>query len=428
MATSQVDRTGGPASSLATDRGQGLVSGAAVKGPCYLATTASITLAGEQTIDGVAATAGKRVLVKDQADGKQNGIYLVATGDWQRAPDFASNDSVREGTRVFVTDGATYAGTEFTVTTSDTISIGTSSITFALSSAIQAAGIVAAALPDVIALASDEAFVDADMLIARQASSGNIIKRSWANVKNLIRTALGAMVSASGAKSTPVDADQVLLSDSASSNATAKLSWANIKATLNTYFQGLASLTLVAGDILYASGANTLARLAKGSDGQILTLASGIPAWADAPASGGMTLIGTINTTSGTSQSLTGIPSGYKYLKLIFKGVSASSPWGLQMSLSSTNGAAYGAAAAVTTAASFTATRSLYGCIDIYGYDSAVTGKALLGVLTQDNGAGSVGAMPTVAVTNTAAACNAIRVAPDAGNFDAGTVEVYGVN
>jgi hypothetical protein len=44
---------------------------------------------------------------------------------------------------------------------------------------------------------------------------------------------------------------------------------------------GLTSYT--SGDILYASDTNTLAKLAKGTDGQILTLASGVPSWAAAP-------------------------------------------------------------------------------------------------------------------------------------------------
>lgn len=38
--------------------------------------------------------------------------------------------------------------------------------------------------------------------------------------------------------------------------------------------------TAVAGDVIYASGAGTWARRAKGSDGQILQLASGLPTWA----------------------------------------------------------------------------------------------------------------------------------------------------
>jgi hypothetical protein len=51
--------------------------------------------------------------------------------------------------------------------------------------------------------------------------------------------------------------------------------------------KGLGALTLAAGDILYASGANALARLAKGTDGQVLTLASGVPTWAAAAAASG---------------------------------------------------------------------------------------------------------------------------------------------
>ena len=45
------------------------------------------------------------------------------------------------------------------------------------------------------------------------------------------------------------------------------------------------SVMTATGDILYASGANTLAKLAKGSDDEVLTLASGVPSWA----SGGVT-------------------------------------------------------------------------------------------------------------------------------------------
>jgi len=53
--------------------------------------------------------------------------------------------------------------------------------------------------------------------------------------------------------------------------------------------QGLDLDTLVAGDVLYASGADTLARLAIGSDDEVLTLASGIPSWAT-PAGGAPSL------------------------------------------------------------------------------------------------------------------------------------------
>ena len=43
---------------------------------------------------------------------------------------------------------------------------------------------------------------------------------------------------------------------------------------------------LVAGDIIYADGTDSIERLAKGADDQILTLASGLPSWAAASAGG----------------------------------------------------------------------------------------------------------------------------------------------
>ncbi|MCP3682533.1 MAG: beta-propeller fold lactonase family protein, partial [bacterium] len=43
---------------------------------------------------------------------------------------------------------------------------------------------------------------------------------------------------------------------------------------------GTGQTTYTEGDILYASGANTLSKLAKGDDGEVLTLASGVPSWA----------------------------------------------------------------------------------------------------------------------------------------------------
>jgi len=46
------------------------------------------------------------------------------------------------------------------------------------------------------------------------------------------------------------------------------------------------SILSAAGDILYASGANTLARLAKGDNDQVLTLKSGVPSWETAGGGG----------------------------------------------------------------------------------------------------------------------------------------------
>jgi hypothetical protein len=56
------------------------------------------------------------------------------------------------------------------------------------------------------------------------------------------------------------------------------------------------------GDIYYASGANTPARLGIGSTGNVLTVASGIPSWS-APAGGGKVLQVVQATTSTTTSS-----------------------------------------------------------------------------------------------------------------------------
>lgn len=65
-------------------------------------------------------------------------------------------------------------------------------------------------------------------------------------------------------------------------------------------------LMTAAGDIIYASAANTPARLAAGSDTEVLTLASGVPSWA-APTTGDITGVtaGTGLSGGGTSGSVT---------------------------------------------------------------------------------------------------------------------------
>lgn len=49
--------------------------------------------------------------------------------------------------------------------------------------------------------------------------------------------------------------------------------------TVGPLYGGTGQSGYSSGDILYASGANTLGRLAKGSDGQVLKLVSGFPSW-----------------------------------------------------------------------------------------------------------------------------------------------------
>ena len=73
----------------------------------------------------------------------------------------------------------------------------------------------------------------------------------------------------------------------------------------NCTIQSLDMDTIVAGDVIYGSGADTLARLAKGSDDEVLTLASGVPSWA--AASAGITWSGSTANGIGTYGSSSSI-------------------------------------------------------------------------------------------------------------------------
>ena len=71
-----------------------------------VATTTNIILSGLQTIDGVALTAGARVLVKNQITAKDNGLYEVVSGAaWTRCADANSSAKVTPGLLVLVEKG-----------------------------------------------------------------------------------------------------------------------------------------------------------------------------------------------------------------------------------------------------------------------------------------------------------------------------------
>jgi hypothetical protein len=109
-----------------------LSNGLDVKASVRAATTANITLSNTQTVDGVALSAGDRVLVKNQSTGSQNGIYVVASGAWTRATDFDNvpDIEVSPGTFFFVEEGTTQADNGYVVSNDGAITIGTTAITF----------------------------------------------------------------------------------------------------------------------------------------------------------------------------------------------------------------------------------------------------------------------------------------------------------
>ena len=96
----------------------------------FVSATGNLTLSGLQTVDGVALSVGNIVFVGFQSTASQDGIYIVATGAWTRAPFFPSGMVLAQNCNiaVFVMEGNAQGGHTFQLTTlnSSSVTIGTS--------------------------------------------------------------------------------------------------------------------------------------------------------------------------------------------------------------------------------------------------------------------------------------------------------------
>jgi hypothetical protein len=99
------------------------------------------------TIDGASVSVGNRILLRAQTDAKQNGVYTVtavgsAGAPWvvTRAADADNNPSgeLANGDFTFVTSGSTNGSKGFLVSTTGTITIGTTEIQYAQFNASEA--------------------------------------------------------------------------------------------------------------------------------------------------------------------------------------------------------------------------------------------------------------------------------------------------
>jgi hypothetical protein len=106
-----------------------VAQGLDVKASVVATTTGNITLSGTQTIDGIALSVGNRVLVKNQTNATQNGIYVVASGAWARAADADTFEKLVSAF-TFVEEGSTKADTGWVCTVDSGGVLGTTPITF----------------------------------------------------------------------------------------------------------------------------------------------------------------------------------------------------------------------------------------------------------------------------------------------------------
>jgi len=112
-------------------------SGLDVKQSVRVATTVTggnidLSIGGLLVIDGVQTVAGDRVLVKNQLNHVENGLYTVVNGGaWTRTPDANENLEVTAGLFTFVSEGSVNADSGWVLTTNDVITIGSSELNFA---------------------------------------------------------------------------------------------------------------------------------------------------------------------------------------------------------------------------------------------------------------------------------------------------------
>ena len=95
-----------------------------------VAASTNIVLSGAQQIDGVAVIAGDRVLLANQTLAKDNGLWIVANGNWVRATDANTSAKVTPGLTVMVEEGTANGDSLWHLTTNAPITLGTTALTF----------------------------------------------------------------------------------------------------------------------------------------------------------------------------------------------------------------------------------------------------------------------------------------------------------
>ena len=244
-------------------------SGLDVKQSVKVATTGNIALSGTQTVDGVALSVGDRILVKDQTTASENGIYVVASSFWTRATDADANAEVTSGMFTFIEQGSVNSDTGFVLTTDGTITVGSTNLNFTLFSA---SGTL---------IAGNGLSKNGDTLEVNVASTGGIeISADELQLKSSVAgdglTYSSGVIDVVGTTNRiDVSANAIDISSSYIGQNTITTLGTITTGTWNgdvidEIYGGTGLNSYTTGDILYASGSNTLATLAIAANGKIL--------------------------------------------------------------------------------------------------------------------------------------------------------------
>lgn len=268
---------------------------------------ATLTNAGTQvalTIDGIATVVADRVLIYNQTNAAENGVYTVTnigsgSTNWvlTRATDANTYgpgpNSIDEGSAFFVTSGNTGAGETYVVTTVGTITFGTTPITFAQIAAAQVytAGTgltltgtqfsLTAPVTAALGGTGQSSYTTGDLIYASGTTALSKLAAGTNGYLLTMNAGLPSWQPAPASGVTTISFDTTGLTP-----ATATSGAVTVGGTLVAANGGTGQSSYTTGDLLYASGSAAISKLGVGTNGYILTVSGGLPSWQPAPATG----------------------------------------------------------------------------------------------------------------------------------------------
>jgi hypothetical protein len=314
-----------------------VASGLSWKQPFQVATTVNLaSRSGFPVIDTYQTVAGDRILVKNQTNAAENGIYIASSGAWAYATDGDNWEeyvsaigfveygsqlgsawycSAQSGGTLGVTNmvwsnfsvaGTYFAGTGLTLA-AYTFSITNTGVTAATYGSASSVPVVAVNAQGQITSATNTAIAITNAQVSglgtMSTQNSNSVSITGGTIDG---TPVGA-TSAAAVTGTTITAGTQFTGAGTGLTGTATSLNIGGNASTATTATNLAGGTT--GSLPYQSAAGATTLLAAGTNGQVLTLASGVPSWVT-PAATGVTSVSGTGTVSGITLSGTVTSTG----------------------------------------------------------------------------------------------------------------------